>query len=236
MWDSMPQSTVVTGSLNQRGDLFVPWAAGQMPIPQSDLGSLSSPVAHYQAKLVADQASAKEGPTVFDSIVSMAKKEGAPPGFSVAFPEAKTGVYTVSAFPSDPTQEVTMHFDQYSGKLLASVGWKDYGLVPKAVEMGISIHMGKYFGLANQMLMLLAALITILLSITGTVMWWQRRPKGSVLMGAPTMPPYVQHWKMPLAIVAVLGFVFPLVGLSLVVVLLLDYLLLSRIPFNRHDG
>ncbi len=29
----------------------------------------------------------------------------------------------------------TMHMDQYSGELLASVGWKDYGLVPRAVEM-----------------------------------------------------------------------------------------------------
>lgn len=29
------------------------------------------------------------------------------------------------------------------------MGWKDYGLVPRAVEMGISIHMGKYFGLAG---------------------------------------------------------------------------------------
>lgn len=60
--------------------------------------------------------------------------------------------------------------------------------------------------------------------VTGAVMGWQRRPKGSGLIGAPPMPPYVQHWKIPLIIVAVSGLVFPLLGLSLVAMLLLDYL------------
>lgn len=48
-----------------------------------------------------------------------------------------------------------MHIDQYSGKVLADVRWQDYGVVPKAVELGIAIHMGKYFGFGNQLLMLL---------------------------------------------------------------------------------
>ncbi len=237
MWDNVPESTLVSGSLNQRGDIFVPWAAEQMPIPQSRLskGESSNFSSSYTAKLVADQQStAATLSPVFNQIVARAINAGAPPGFSIAFPSDKTGVYTASAFPNDPKQEVTMHMDQYSGEMLASVGWKDYGLVPKAVEMGISIHMGKYFGLANQLLMLFAAAVTILLSVTGAVMWWRRRPQGSGLLGAPAMPPYVQHWKVPLVIVAVLGFIFPLVGLSLVVVLLLDYLLISRVPFLRR--
>ena len=61
-------------------------------------------------------------------------------------------------------------------------------------------------------------------------MWWQRRPKGTGWLGAPAMPTHVQGWKVPLAIVAVLGIAFPLVGLSLVTVLLLDYFVLARIP------
>jgi uncharacterized iron-regulated membrane protein len=98
----------------------------------------------------------------------------------------------------------------------------------------VVIHEGRYFGLPNQLLMLFAASVTILLSITGAVMWWQRRPKGTGLIGAPPLPPHVQHWRVPLAIVAVLGLAFPLVGLSLVIVLLFDYFLLSRIPMLRR--
>ncbi len=238
MWDDVPQSTMVTGALNQRGDLFVPWAAEQMPMPLSTLAVADSS-GDDSATLATDskespKESSQDSSAVFNKVVDRALKEGAPPGFSVAFPEGETGVYTVSAFPDDPRQEVTMHMDQYSGELLASVGWKDYGIVPKAVEMGVSIHTGKFFGLANQLLMLFAALVTILLAVTGTVMWWQRRPQGSGFLGAPAMPPYVQNWKVPLVIVAVMGMLFPFVGLSLVVVLLLDFLVLSRVPLLRR--
>ncbi|MEL6815169.1 MAG: PepSY domain-containing protein [Cyanobacteria bacterium J06598_3] len=240
MWDNVPESTVVTGSLNQRGNLFVPWAAEQMPMPVSLLPDNAqmlpeSAVLVADTVLVADIEEAAVGvPPVFDKVVALAIAEGAPSGFSIAFPDGETGVYTASAFPDDPRQEVTMHMDQYSGELLASVGWKDYGIVPKAVELGVSVHMGKYFGLANQLLMLVAALITILLAVTGTVMWWQRRPQGVGLIGAPAMPPYMQHWKIPLIIVAVLGFVMPFVGFSLIIVLSFDYFVFSRVPLLRR--
>jgi uncharacterized iron-regulated membrane protein len=229
MRDDVPQSTVLTGSLNQRGQV-VPWAVEQLPMPQSAAGH-SNHANHGRGANFTSQGGVAPGTTVdLNSVIALAQAKGAPPGFSVTLPEGETDVYTVSAFPNDPTQEVTMHIDQYSGRVLADVRWNDYGLVPKAVEMGVAIHMGKYFGIANQLLMLIAALIVMLLSITGAVMWWQRRPKEFGLIGAPAMPPYGQNWQVPLAIVAVLGLAFPLVGFSLVIVLLLDYFVLSRIP------
>ena len=232
MRNDVPQSTVLTGSLNQRGQV-VPWAVQQLPMPQSTASRHSNHSGHSEPSSAAQEGVADTSMNL-NSVIALAQAKGAPPGFSVTLPEGETGVYTVSAFPNDPTQEVTMHIDKYSGKVLADVRWKDYGLVPKAVEMGVAIHMGKYFGIANQLLMLIAALIVILLSITGSVMWWQRRPKASGLIGAPVMPPYTQNWRVPLAIVAVLGLAFPLVGLSLVIVLLLDYFVLSRIPGLRR--
>lgn len=48
------------------------------------------------------------------------------------------------------------------------------------------------------------------------------------------MPAYAQQWRVPTAIVAVLGIIFPLVGVSLVAVLLLDYFVISRIPPLRR--
>ncbi|NJN58459.1 MAG: PepSY domain-containing protein [Leptolyngbyaceae cyanobacterium SL_5_9] len=230
MWEDVPQSTVLTGSLNQTGQV-VPWAVQQLPMPQSNAAGHENHLghSHTETQTARDQVSSRTAVNL-NSVVALAQERGAPPGFSVTFPEGETGVYTVAAFPNDPTQEITLHIDQYSGEVLADVRWNDYGLVPKAVELGVAVHMGKYFGLANQLLMLFAALVTILLSVTGAVMWWLRRPKGVGLIGAPALPPYVQHWRVPLAIVAVLGLAFPLVGISLVLVLLLDYLVLSRIP------
>ena len=225
MFDNIPQSTVLTGSLNQHGAQIVPWAVEQMPMPQSGAH------AQHQMQGTMPQTSAIGSSVTLDSVVALAQTSGAPAGFTVSFPEGDTGVYTVSASPDDPAHETTLHIDRYSGKVLADVRWQDYGLVPRAVEMGIAIHMGKYFGLANQLLMLLTCLVIVLLSISGIVLWWQRRPAGQ--LGAPALPSYAQSWKIPVAIVAVLGVAFPLVGISLVAVLLLDYLVISRIPLLR---
>ncbi|MBD2105570.1 PepSY domain-containing protein [Nodosilinea sp. FACHB-13] len=233
MWDDIPQSVVLTGSLNQRGQV-VPWAVEQLPIPQSAPSGQTDHSGHHSESTPAQMGLASGIPISLDAVIALAQAKGAPPGFNVTLPAGETGVFTISAFPPDPTQEVTMHVDQYSGAVLADVRWQDYGLVPRAVEMGTAIHMGRYFGFANQLLMLVAALIVMLLAITGVVMWWQRRPQEAGLIGAPAMPAYVQNWRIPLAIVAVLGLIFPLIGLSLVVVLLLDYVLLSRIPALRR--
>lgn len=223
MWDNVPQSTVLTGHLNQHGEHIVPWAVEQLPMPRSVVL-----VHNHGGSDLTDHHPSVD----LDSVITLAQSNNASPGFSVSLPEGETGVYTVSAFPNDPTQETTMHIDQYSGEILADVRWQDYGFVPKAVEMGIAIHMGKYFGLPNQLLMLIACLILVLLCVSGIVMWWKRRPAGQ--LGAPNMSMEGNQWKIPVAIAAVLGIVFPLVGLSLVVVLLLDFLVISRVPILKQ--
>ncbi|HEY9873341.1 MAG TPA: PepSY domain-containing protein [Candidatus Obscuribacterales bacterium] len=231
IWDKVPSSTVLTKVLNQQGKQVVPWAVEQLPMPLSSTSGHEHHSGHGNVNSTPSPEGILQGkPVNFNSVVALALSKGATPGFSVSFPKDKTGVYTVSAFPDDPTQEMTLHIDQYSGRVLADVRWQDYGLVPKAVEMGIAIHMGRYFGLGNQLLMLFGCLVVIVLCVSGGVMWWHRRPKQTFSIGAPALSPYVQQWKFPMAIVAVLGIAFPLVGLSLVTVLLLDYFLLSRIP------
>lgn len=234
MWEDVPQSTVLTGSLNQQRQI-VPWAVGQLPIPQSTVLVSDDNLSSIHADAAVHHGDVSAGESVdIDSVIALARSKDAPSSFDVVLPDGETGVYTVSAFPNDPTQELTMHIDRYSGNILADVRWSDYGFVPKAVEMGISVHMGKYFGLANQLLMLFASLVLMLLSVTGVVLWWRRRPQALGLIGAPPMPKHVQNWRLPVALIAVSGFIFPLMGLSLVVVLLLDFLLLSRIPVLRR--
>lgn len=79
--------------------------------------------------------------------------------------------------------------------------------------------MGNYFGRANQVVMLIACLGVILLSITGPIMWWKRRPKGG--LGAPRELAPLRLRTMAL-ITTGLGLVFPLAGASLALVLILD--------------
>lgn len=218
VYDGAPQSTPLTGSLNQKGVQTVPWAVEQMPMPRSIL------VQHSHEAAPTDAAAQ---PAIdLDTVVAFARSE-LPAEFTVSLPSDPTGVYTIASFPNNVYRERTIHLDQYSGEVLADVGWADYNLVSKSVEMGVAIHMGKY-GLANQLIMLATCIVIVLLSITGIVLWWIRRPKGR--LGAPALPPHQAAWKVPLAIVAVMGLLFPLVGFSLVIVLMLDFLVISRLP------
>ena len=105
---------------------------------------------------------------------------------------APTGVYTVSYFSPDPEQERTLYIDQYSGAVLKDISYGDYGAASKAVSYSNSLHMGRYFGLANQVLCALISLGLAAMAVTGCVMWWIRRPARS--LGAPgrerTAPPH----------------------------------------------
>jgi uncharacterized iron-regulated membrane protein len=81
--------------------------------------------------------------------------------------------------------------------------------------------MGQQFGLANQIVLTLACLATVLLAVSGGVMWWKRRPKGS--LGIPPMPQEKRVMRGLIAMLAIGGIFYPLVGLSLLVMLALDF-------------
>jgi hypothetical protein len=55
-----------------------------------------------------------------------------------------------------------------------------------------------------------------LLAVSGTIMWWRHRPTR--VLGAPPMPANFPVWKTAVAIIIVMGLLFPLVGISLVFV------------------
>ncbi|MDR6870931.1 putative iron-regulated membrane protein [Bosea sp. BE125] len=149
------------------------------------------------------------------------------PGYAVNLPAGPKGVYTGSVYPNDLSRQRVVHLDQYSGEPLIDMGYADYGPLGKALEWGINVHMGQEFGLANQLLMLAACVAIILLAVSAGVMWWKRRPAGR--LGVPPLPARPGTLYGVFAILAVGGAIFPLVGASLIAMLLLDRLLSRRI-------
>ena len=81
--------------------------------------------------------------------------------------------------------------------------------------------MGQEFGLLNQIVLALVCLAIIVMSVAAGVMWWKRRPKGS--LGVPPLPEDRRALRGVVAILAIGGILFPLVGLSLIVMLALDF-------------
>jgi uncharacterized iron-regulated membrane protein len=159
-------------------------------------------------------------PITLAKAISIFESLGIVEGYAIDMPAGTEGVYSASVFPDNVADERIIHLDQYSGKVLFNGGFAELGPVGKAIEWGVSVHMGQEFGLINQLLMLTVCLAIMLMSVAAIVMWWKRRPQGS--LGAPRYP---SDYRIPRAILltAVLfGALFPLVGLSIVIVLGID--------------
>lgn len=173
-----------------------------------------------QAKLP-ESSEAAGTPIGLNKAVETFDRLGLHRGYAVAIPGKPTGVYTGSVYPDDASQQRVIHLDQYSGEPLIDMGFADYGLGGKWMEWGISVHMGQEFGLANQLVLLAACLGIVLLAVSAGVMWWKRRPVGS--LGVPPLPEDTRVFRGLIAILAIGGIAFPLVGLSLLVMLALDW-------------
>ncbi len=135
-------------------------------------------------------------------------------------------------FADDPRHDATLHVDQYTGQVLADVRWQDYGTAARATELGVMLHEGRMFGPVHQAIILLVCLMILLGAVSGLVMWWKRKPSGS--LGVPPLRHDLPRWKAAVAVMALLGVLFPLVGLSMLVVGLADRLWLRhRRPLPR---
>jgi len=156
-----------------------------------------------------------------DGAVAALAREGMTTAYRLTLPKDADGVYTAYTYPDRPESQRTLHIDQYSGRVLGDVRFADYGVAAKAVELGVQIHMGNYFGRANQVVMLIACLGVIALSVTGPILWWKRRPKGRI--GAPRELHPLKLRTVACLTIA-LAAVFPLAGLSLIVILIGDAL------------
>ncbi|MDS9470263.1 PepSY domain-containing protein [Paracoccus sp. MBLB3053] len=149
-------------------------------------------------------------------------------GYTVSLPQKPEGVFSGSIYPDDLSQQRVVHLDQYSGEALLDMSYADYGPMGKALEWGINTHMGQTFGLLNQIILLAACAGIVLLAVSAGVMWWKRRPSGS--LGVPPLPQDRRVFRGLLVLLAIGGVIFPLVGASLSVMLALDmaYIRLRR--------
>lgn len=167
-----------------------------------------------------------------DRAVENAHALGITRGFEMSVPGDETGVYTAAIYPADLAKERTIHFDQYTGKPLVDLAFKDYGPIGKAIEFGINVHMGQEWGLPNQLVMLATCLAIILSSVAAVVMWWKRRPVGRV--GVPPYPAEARVYRALWIAAAALGLAFPITGGAILLMLAVDLLVIRTVPPLRR--
>lgn len=207
------------------------WSLEQAQVPQSAHDGHDDHASHA-ALAPAVLPTAAQGALSLDEAMGIFSKLGMAPGFTVNPPKGPTGVFTASVYPHDLAQQRVVHIDQYSGKVLLDMGYADYGSLGRWLEWGINIHMGQEFGVPNQALLVVACLAIVLLCVSAGVMWWKRRPEGG--MGVPPLPKNRSALPTVLVLLALGGIAFPLVGASLLVMWVLDWLCVSRRTVNMR--
>lgn len=100
------------------------------------------------------------------------------------------------------------------------MGFKDWGPAAKAIEWGIAVHQGQEYGPLNRYLMLAGCISVVLLALTSITMWWKRRPTGS--LGVPPAPSEPRAARGLIAVMVVVGVIYPLVGATLVLAFVVD--------------
>lgn len=147
-----------------------------------------------------------------DRVIAIANSQKVPQPYAIALPVGPVGVYSVMSDRNQAFNRTYLHLDQYSGRVLADVRFKDFGYLAKFGLWAIIAHEGQLFGVINQILGTIAAAGVLLLAVSGLMMWWQRRPEDRLFAPASDAP-------LPRVVFAgtlILGCLLPLLGASLV--------------------
>ncbi|MFO0349304.1 MAG: PepSY-associated TM helix domain-containing protein [Alphaproteobacteria bacterium] len=166
-----------------------------------------------------------------DRLVPEVPALGLAPPVLVSPPTQKTPAWTIRSEAQNRTLRSTLSYDPVTLELIGQRHFADRHPIDRIVGVGISAHEGQLFGWPNQVLSLLAAFGLLLLSTSAVVLWWRRRPQGTLGAPAPRAAPRLAAGLV--IIVAVLGVLFPLFGASLIAILALERALLQRFEASR---
>jgi uncharacterized iron-regulated membrane protein len=158
------------------------------------------------------------------TVIAAAESRSLPRPYTVSIPTDPALSWTASRVIQHVEDTRILYIDGTTGAVRADVRWSQFGVGARAFEWGIAVHQGTQYGWINRYLMLGGCFAIWLLSISGMVMWWKRRPprlsRGRI--GAPEVPPGPRIRAAVLGIVLPLAILYPLTGLSLIVALLVD--------------
>lgn len=207
-----------------------PWAAGQLPLAPSQL----PPAPSIDGRPPTGDAATGGAPVTMDAVLNTARAHGMTGSLAVVPPSDPTGSWFVGRYSDtdgapnrSSLDDRIIYVDQYSAKPIETYRYADYGATGKAYDTGIALHEGREWGLASQLLALLGVLAILVSVASSLVMWRKRRPRG---LGAPRKEPDRRVGFGVLVIMTGLGVLFPLVGLSMVALLTLEFFVLRRVP------
>ena len=150
----------------------------------------------------------------------------------IAPPSAVGQPWTAKSDAANRPLRTDLTLDGATGAVLTRKDFAERRLIDRIVSYGVAAHEGQLFGIANQLIGLFTAIGLVLLSVSSVVLWWRRKPIE--VLGAPpalAMQPIAVGF---IAVLVALGLFLPLLGVSMLMVLAVEWLLLRRLPGVRR--
>ncbi len=142
------------------------------------------------------------------------------------------GAWTVKSDAQNRTLRTSIMMDPRTAGIVSREDFALRHLIDRIIGTGVAAHEGQLFGLANQLIGLATAMGLVTLSISSLIIWWRRRHAG--VLGAP-LPLEMPRWRFAVAAVIVaLALYLPAMAASLLLVIVLERFVFSRIPPVRR--
>ncbi|MFI8274295.1 PepSY-associated TM helix domain-containing protein [Streptomyces sp. NPDC085929] len=167
-----------------------------------------------------------------DKAVAAARAAGVTEELRITLPVKGNGYVIKEQDKQLPVHLDSVAVDPADGRIMDELRFADYPVLAQLTRFGIDLHMGKTFGLANQIALAALAVALMFLVFWGYRMWWLRRPTKDRTLSVGRAQPRGAWRKVPLtmllplaAVIALVGWFVPLLGISLVAFLAVDVLL-----------
>ena len=210
---ALPWTTVVGNNIGKiRG-----WVAAA---PQDWSSNSADEHAEHRRQVAAASVAT---PLKIEDIIARVAPYRLEPPVRLYLPNEKQPRWRVRAETQNRPRVRELELDPFTGELAHETPFSEKTALDKAIHIGIAAHEGQLFGIANQLLGLFTALGLLTLCISAIVMWWRRRPDGSLGVPAPKIAQFRVTPALWVGIVAV-ALLLPVLGASLILLWLFGLL------------
>jgi uncharacterized iron-regulated membrane protein len=166
-------------------------------------------------------------PVSIDAVVPRVAALRIAPPVLVVPPTATEHVWTIRGESQNRPRRRELAIDAHTGDIVRDQRFAQRATLDRIIGVGISAHEGQLFGLANQLLGLLAALGLLTLCVSAVVLWWRRKPGGELGLPAPRVAG-LRIERGLAVLILVLAVLLPVFGASLLLVAAADRWIFGR--------
>lgn len=159
-----------------------------------------------------------------DKIVKKAQELDLPGSVRIDFPKGPTGVYSIgNTYFKDSSLQQKNHYNPYTGKLVLQQKWEDVGVLMRGRMWVMAFHQGQ-FGNWNWWLMISVALFLVISTASAIFLYFLKKEKWFL----PKVPRGFVVSKFVILVIVFLGLLFPLFGISALLIFLIERRRLAR--------